>query len=56
MEKYKFKSSSLDECLTNREVFLGKVMKDEKCSRDTAKTSTIAVINGGNYKTSTLKK
>jgi hypothetical protein len=29
---------------------------EEKCSRDTAKTFTIAVINGGNYKTQTLKK
>ena len=38
MDKYNFKSSLLDECLNNREEFLKKVMNDEKCSRDTAKT------------------
>ena len=56
MDKYDFKSSSLNKCLTNREIFLAKVMKDEKCSRDTAKTLTIAIINGGDYKTPTLLK
>jgi hypothetical protein len=55
MDKYNFKSSLLDECLTNREEFLKKVMKDEKCSRDTAKTLVIAIINGGKYSSATLK-
>lgn len=56
MNKYGFKSSSLDECLNNREEFLKKVMNDEKCSRDTAKTLVIAIINGAKYKSTTLKK
>ena len=56
MDKYNFKSPSLDECLTDREAFLGKIMKDEKCSRDTAKTYVIAIINGGCYKSPTLDK
>jgi hypothetical protein len=30
-------------------------MKDEKCSRDTAKTLVIAIINGGKYSSATLK-
>jgi hypothetical protein len=55
MDKYNFKSACLDECLTNREEFLKKVMKDEKCTRDTAKTLVIAIINGGKYSTPTLK-
>ena len=56
MDKYGFKSPLLDECLNNREEFLKKVMKDEKCSRDTAKTFVIAVINGGKYTSATLKQ
>lgn len=56
MDKYNFKSPLLDECLTDREEFLKKVMKDEKCSRDTAKTLTIAIINGGKYSSPTLKQ
>ena len=56
MDKYKFKSPLLDECLNNREVFLEKVMKENKCSRDEAKTKVIAIINGGKYQTPTLKQ
>ena len=56
MRKHKFTSKLLDECLENREVFLDKVMKDEKCERDDAKTLVIAVINGGSYKSPTLSK
>jgi len=56
MNKYGFKSPSLDLCLNNREEFLQKVMKDEKCSRDTAKTMVISIINGSKYKSPTLKK
>ena len=56
MNKYGFKSPSLDECLNNREKFLQKVMKDENCSRDTAKTLVIAIINGAKYKSATLKQ
>ena len=56
MDKYGFKSTLLEECLTNREAFLKKVMKDEKCSRDTAKTLVIAIINGAKYTSPTLKQ
>ena len=56
MDKYNFKSPLLDECLVDREVFLEKVMKDEKCSRDIAKTLTISIINGGKYSSPTLKQ
>jgi hypothetical protein len=56
MKKHDFTSPLLDECLKNREVFLDKVMKEEKCDRDDAKTLVIAVINGGTYKTPTLLK
>ena len=49
MNKYGFKSPLLDECLNNREEFLKRVMNDEKCSRDAAKTLVIAIINGANY-------
>jgi P4 family phage/plasmid primase-like protien len=55
IDKYNFRSPLLDECLTNREEFLKKVMKDEKCSRDTAKTLVIAIINGAKYSSTTLK-
>jgi len=56
MRKHNFTSPLLDECLENREVFLEKVMKEEKCERDDAKTLVIAVINGGSYKSPTLLK
>ena len=56
MKKHDFTSPLLDECLKNREIFLDKVMKEEKCDRDDAKTLVIAVINGGTYKTPTLLK
>jgi hypothetical protein len=42
IKKHYFTSPLLDECLTNREVFLGKVMKKEKCDRDDAKSLVFA--------------
>jgi hypothetical protein len=56
MRKHNFTSPLLDECIENREVFFEKVMKDENCERDDAKTLIIAVINGGSYKSPTLSK
>lgn len=56
MTKYDFKSPLLDECLNNRENFLKKIMNDEKCDRDDAKTRVIAVINGAKYTSPTLKQ
>lgn len=56
MDNYGFKSALLEECLNDRENFLKKIMKEEKCSRDTAKTYVIAIINGANYSSPTLKK
>ena len=60
MDKYNFTvffftSPLLNECLTNREEFLDKVMRYEKCSRDIAKTFLIAIINGAKYSSTTLK-
>ena len=48
IDKYNFKSPLLDECMNDREAFLAKVMKEEKCNRSTAKTLVIATINGRN--------
>lgn len=56
MNKHEFNSILLDECLTNREDFLKKVMKEEKCTRDTAKTLVISVINGASYQSHTLNE
>ena len=55
MDKYNLKPSLLDECLTNCEHFLKKVKNDEQCSRDTAKTLVIAIINGAKYSSPTRK-
>ena len=55
MNKLGFTSELLNECLNDRENFLKKVMKDEKCSRDIAKTLVIAIINGAHYTSNTLK-
>jgi hypothetical protein len=54
INKYNFKSPLLDECMNNREPFLEKISKEEKCNRDTAKTLVIATINGKKYKSKTL--
>jgi len=54
IDKYGLKSPLLDECLINREVFLEKIMKEEKCDRSNAKTLVISTINGKKYKTKTL--
>ena len=56
MDKHNLKSPLVEEYLNNREAFLKKVMNDEKCTRDTAKTYVIAVINGCKYSSKTLKK
>ena len=56
MKKFNLKSSLLDECLVDREAFLAKVMKEEKCKRDVAKTLVISTINGKKYKSKTLVK
>lgn len=45
MNKYGFESPLLNECLTNREVFLKRVGG----SREQAKTKVIAIINGASY-------
>lgn len=56
MDKYNLKSPLVEDYLNNREEFLKKIMIDERCSRDTAKTYVIAVINGCKYNSKTLKK
>ena len=56
MKKYDFKSKMLNECLTDRETFLKKIMGEVKCSRDTAKTYVIAIINGAKYTSPILKQ
>jgi P4 family phage/plasmid primase-like protien len=56
MDKYKLKSSLLNDCLQDREAFLAKIMKEDKCNRSTAKTKVIATINGKKYKSKTLMK
>ena len=56
MDKHILKSPSVAEYLKMRKKFLKKVMKDEKCSRDTAKTYAIASVNGCKYGSKTLEK
>lgn len=55
LDKYNLKSPLLEECLNHREEFLKKIMNDEKCSRDIAKTMVISVINGAKYSSPILK-
>ena len=55
-DKHNHHCPILDECLIDREAFLAKVMKEEKCNRSTAKTKVIATINGKKYKSKTLVK
>lgn len=45
-DKYDLVSPKLNKYLNNREKFLSKVMEEEQCSRDKAKTKVIAIING----------
>ena len=56
IDRLNLKSPLLNECLEDREAFLAKVMKEEKCNRSTAKTLVIATINGKKYKSKTLVK
>ena len=53
--KNKIKTPLLDSYIKDREPFLEKIMNEEKCKRDTAKTSVISVINGAFYQTPTLQ-
>tara|TARA_R110000772_G_scaffold238735_3_gene350736 strand:+ start:844 stop:3189 length:2346 start_codon:yes stop_codon:yes gene_type:complete len=56
MKQYGFNSNLLNKCFDDREGFLKIIMEEEKCTRDEAKTCVIACINGGKFKTNTLKK
>ena len=56
MDKHNLNSPLLNDCLQNREEFLAKIMKEDKCNRATAKTKVIATINGKKYKSKTLMK
>ena len=46
LNKYDIKSKRLEKYLNDREKFLSKVMNEEKCTRDQAKTMIISLING----------
>jgi hypothetical protein len=46
LNKYDFKSPKLEKYLNNREKYLNKVMIEENCTRDKAKTKIISIING----------
>lgn len=56
MEKFSFNSPLLNKCFDDREGFLQTIMNEEQCSRDEAKTCVISCINGGKYKSPTLKQ
>jgi hypothetical protein len=56
IDKYNFTSPLLNKCMNNREEFLAKVAKEEKCNRSTAKRLVISTINGKKYKSKTLVK
>jgi len=56
MTYFNFNSPLLNKCFENREDFLKTIMNEEQCNRDEAKTCVISVINGGKYKTPTLKQ
>ncbi len=46
MKRCGFNPELLNECLTDRETLFKKIMAEIKCSRDTAKTYVITIING----------
>ncbi len=60
LKKYNMISPKLDKYLNNREKYLSKIMIEEECTRDEAKTKIISVINGSNkcngYKLKSLIK
>lgn len=56
MQQFEFNSPLLNKCFNEREQFLKVIMEEENCSRDEAKTCVIACINGGKFKTNTLKQ
>ena len=56
MEKHGYNSPLLNICFEDRENFLKTIMEEEGINRDDAKTAVISVINGGKYKTPTLKQ
>jgi hypothetical protein len=47
-------SPFLNEYILNREPYLSKIMKEEKCNRDNAKNMVISTINGKKYKSKIL--
>lgn len=56
LDKYKLQSPRLDKYLFNREKFLSKIMNEEDCTREQAKTKIISLINGSSkYKGQKLK-
>lgn len=60
LKKYNMTSGILDKYLNNREKYLSKVMIEEECTREQAKTKIISIINGSNkcngYKLQSLIK
>lgn len=56
MKEFGYNSPLLNKCFNEREEFLKVIMEEENCSRDEAKTCVIACINGGKFKTNTLKE
>ena len=56
INKFEFKSPSLDKCINEREEVFIIVMKDEECDKCDAKTNIISCLNGKNYKTGFLKQ
>lgn len=57
LEKNGLKSLRLEKYLANREKYLSKVMIDENCTREQAKTKIISIINGSSdYKGLKLKQ
>lgn len=56
MNELEFNSPLLNKCFDDREGFLKTIMEEEQCCRDEAKTCVISCINGGKFKTPTLKQ
>ena len=56
MKKFNYNSHILNECFENREELLKRIMVEEGCDRDEAKTAIISCINGKCFKTNILKQ
>ena len=54
MDKYGFSSPLLNENISDRDLSLSKIMQEENCTKDQAKTHFISAINGKKYKSKTL--